>query len=189
MHTRKEFLAGAAQAGVVAAAIDPSALQSAAEQPFRHRQVFAARGANADALCSEMANSLDAYEHDLGEGAGTLHLAAVLYGEGAAVALDDAAWTKYKLGERFGRNGTGNSFAAPIAALMHRKASFFVCNRALSGLAVSLFNAAPNPGKTADDVLADLQTHVLAGISIVPAGVAALNALQEAKFTYVQASL
>jgi intracellular sulfur oxidation DsrE/DsrF family protein len=42
---------------------------------------------------------------------------------------------------------------------------------------------------SADELLNLLQSHVIAGITIVPAGVAALNALQEAKFTYVQASL
>lgn len=75
-----------------------------------------------------------------------------------------------------------------MQALMQRGASFFVCNKALTGLAVSIANL-PSAQGSADELLSALQGHVLAGITIVPAGVAALNALQEAKFTYVQVSL
>lgn len=81
-----------------------------------------------------------------------------------------------------------NPFIDPLHALMQRGASFFVCNKALTGLAVSIANL-PGAQPSADELLNALQSHVIPGITIVPAGVAALNALQEAKFTYVQVSL
>jgi len=188
MQTRKDFLT-ATGTGATLAMVDPRALENAAEQPFRHRQVFAARGADAQALLNEMTNSLDVYEHDLGEGPGTLHVAAVLYGSAVIVGLDNAAWSRYRLAARIARADATNPFAAQVAELEARHASFFVCNKALIGIALSIFNATPNQTHTADDVLGDLQAHVLPNVVIVPAGVAALNALQEAKFTFVQASL
>jgi hypothetical protein len=40
-----------------------------------------------------------------------------------------------------------------------------------------------------EDVHAEFRAHLLPGALLVPAGVAALNAAQEARFTYVQAAL
>jgi intracellular sulfur oxidation DsrE/DsrF family protein len=71
-------------------------------------------------------------------------------------------------------------------------ASFFVCNNALSGIAGVIAKKLTEPGKavTRDQVVAihdDLATHFLPGALLVPAGVAAINAAQEAKFTLLVA--
>ncbi len=188
MYTRATFLGGVSHAGAALAAFDRSAFEALAQQPFPHRQLFAARGTNGEALFNEMKNSLDAYEGDFGGGTGSLHVAGVLYGAAAMFALDDGAWSQYRLAQRVGRMQQTNPFIDPLHALMQRGASFFVCNKALTGLAVSIANL-PGAQPSADELLNALQSHVIPGITIVPAGVAALNALQEAKFTYVQVSL
>lgn len=188
MYTRATFLGGVSHAGAALVAFDRSAFEALAQQPFPHRQLFAARGMDGESLFNEMRNSLDAYEGDFGGGKGSLHVAAVLYGSAVAFALDDDAWSQYRLAQRVGRTQQTNPFLGSMHALMQRGASFFVCNKALTGLAVSIANL-PGTQSSADELLSALQGHVIGGITIVPAGVAALNALQESKFTYVQVSL
>ena len=130
-----------------------------------------------------MYNSLNAYETGFGEGPGTLHAAAVFYRSGVALGLDDAAWHTYGLSSML--NGAGDHVAsadgnpflhAPpgwsITDLQRRNASFFVCQNALGDLARRC--------GTSPDTLAG---HLLPGMMLVPAGVAAVNALQEERFT------
>jgi intracellular sulfur oxidation DsrE/DsrF family protein len=189
MYNRAHFLSSLSQAGAALATFDRAAFEALAQQPYPHRQVFAARGTDADSVVEEMKNSLDAYEEDFGGGRGTLHVAAVFYGAAAPFALDDAIWSRYGLAPRVNVKGKSNPFIGSIRALMQRRASFFVCNKALTGLSISIANVVPAAQGSIDEVLGTLQAHVVAGVTIVPSGVAALNALQEAKFTYVQASL
>src|SRR5262249_36102247 len=152
---------------------DRNAFESTLQKPYRHRQVFAARSIDGETLFNEMNNSLDAYEHDFGEGPGTLHVAAVLYGGAASIALDSVAWAHYKIESRVRRDQRENPFVPSIQSLMGRGASFFVCNKALTGLAVAYANATSTQARTADDVLADMQKHIINGVTLVPAGVAA----------------
>jgi intracellular sulfur oxidation DsrE/DsrF family protein len=189
MYSRQEFLGGLSQLGVALASFDRAKFDAVVQQPYAHRQVFAARGSDADVLLEEMKNSLDAYEDGFGNGKGTLHVAAVLYGSAVVFGLDDTAWGSYRLAERVDRNDRTNPFVSVIQALMQRNASFFVCNMALTGVAVAMSNELPETQASIDELLAKLQAHVIAGFTIVPAGVAALNALQEAKFTFVQATI
>jgi intracellular sulfur oxidation DsrE/DsrF family protein len=189
MYSRQEFLGGLSQLGVALASFDRAKFDAVVQQPYPHRQVFAARGSDADVLLEEMKNSLDAYEDGFGNGKGTLHVAAVLYGSAAVFALDDDAWGSYRLAERVDRSDRTNPYTSAIQGLTQRNASFFVCNMALTGIAVAMSNALPETQTSIDELLAKLQAHVVAGFTIVPAGVAALNALQEAKFTYLQATI
>jgi intracellular sulfur oxidation DsrE/DsrF family protein len=189
MYSRQEFLGGLSQLSVALTSFDRAKFDAIVQQPYAHRQVFAARGSDAEVLFEEMKNSLDAYENGFGSGKGTLHVAAVLYGSAAVFGLDDTAWGSFRLAERVDRTDRSNPFVAVIRGLMQRNATFFVCNMALTGIAVAMSNAVPETQASIDDLLAKLQNHVVTGVTIVPAGVAALNALQEAKFTYVQATI
>jgi intracellular sulfur oxidation DsrE/DsrF family protein len=152
--------------------------------PFPHRQAFASAQVADGAVLGFMYNSLNAYETGFGEGPGTLHAAAVFYHTGVALALDDDAWRSYDLaevvrrsGDRVTQSSPGNPFVrAPqgwaFADLQRRHASFFVCQNALTDLA-----------RRAGTSLDELNAHVLPGMMVVPAGVAAINALQEERFT------
>jgi len=182
-------------------------------QPYPHRQLYAATSFDraADAL-NLMSNSLRAYGDPRGFNAGSkgLHVAAVWYhGLSTLLALDDAMWAAYPLtaaiaalaardgGEKppsgAAKTATTNLHADTYRDLVAQHgASFFVCNNALSGIAGYLAKqlAAPGTVVTRERVVAihtDLAGHFLPGTSLVPAGVAAINAAQEARFTFLPA--
>jgi intracellular sulfur oxidation DsrE/DsrF family protein len=196
MNSRRTFLAAsalaAASTGVSSGAalaaapdFDRAAFEARVRAPFRHRQAFAASRVAEGAVLGFMFNSLNAYETGFGDGPGTLHAAAVFYHTAVALALDDAAWRSFALADVVRRNGDqvsatvadGNPFVRgpqgwTFAELGRRNASFFVCRNALTDLA-----------RRAGTTLAELQAHILPGMLVVPAGVAAVNALQEERFT------
>jgi intracellular sulfur oxidation DsrE/DsrF family protein len=218
-------LAGAASAPTAAAAPggrwDRAAFEAILARPVRHRQVFASTRLEQGVVLHYMQNSLTAYAQGFGEGAGTLHVAAVLYGSSLVLAMRDAMWTKYRLADVLSdkpehdglgsnvrgyvtrveemikglmrgpdgeaRPGAANPYAARVASLVKQGASFFVCNNALTLVATAI--ASKTAGGSPASVHDDLAAHLLEGAMLVPAGVAALNAAQEARFTLVQATL
>lgn len=173
----------------------------------KHRQCFGATKIASGSVLEGMNNSIRAYEETLQEGPGALHAAAVLYhGRSIVMALNDAIWDevvwpskkigvedvgadiwhgKHK-GNPFYRSATSDPDDVSIRSLAKHGASFFVCNNALEGMS-SLFAEAMKIEYNA------AYQRLLAGIVpeafVVPAGVMAINACQEAKFTYIQATL
>jgi hypothetical protein len=199
---------------VTTSPFDFPAIAAQLARPAEHRQVFSAARVADGAVLSYMVNSLNAYEFDYGLGPNGLHAAAVCYHLCAMLLLDDAAWAKYPVakalaGENDAVSSTEtkkNPFLAPtstldpkddrmdrkgfyhdtsLTALVRRGASFFACNNALTYQAREFSKLA---GQSPDAVLADLHAHLVPGALLVPAGVAALNQAQEAKFTFLLAS-
>jgi hypothetical protein len=172
-----------------APAFDRAAFERRARLPFAHRQAFASPLVADGAVLGFMDNSLAAYDGGFGDGPNSLHTAAVLYRIGVALALDDDAWRTLGIadairatGDRVG-GADGNPFVRgphgrSIGDLQARNASFFVCRNALGDLA-----------RRVSVTSAQLEAHVLPGMMIVPAGVAAVNALQEERFTLFIASV
>jgi intracellular sulfur oxidation DsrE/DsrF family protein len=169
-------------------------------KPYRHRQLLGSTKLADGTVLHYMENGLRAYADGFGEGPGTLHVAAVLYGTSLTLVTDDAMWSKYGFAGTLRTEGetldasaaTKNPYAARVAALVTQGAAFFVCNNALSGTAYRLAKNAAHGEPTRGQVVAihdDLAAHLLTGATIVPAGVAAINAAQEAHFTYVQATI
>lgn len=156
---------------------------------YRHRQVFGAYGTDMDVLFEEMNASLDAYEYALHEGPGTLEVLAVLYGAATPAAISGAVWRTYRLGPRLHADAAQNPFASRIAQLRKRGARFVVCNNSLRGLAIAVANGVPEVQEPVDLVLQRMRASLVPGITIVPAGVQAINAAQEAGYTYLPASL
>ena len=213
---RTEFLAataaGAAAPALVAAApaedagrrdvpFDRAAFEAILNRPYRHRQVFASTALEQGAVLNYMQNSLNAYAGPFGEGPGTLHVAAVFYGWSLVAMLDEAMWDTYRIRDVLAALPRPdpihtpappplNPYAATIATLGAAGASFFVCNNAFHGitrfLADKLGRSAPADAQAAYDECA---RHIIAPGMLVPAGVAALNAAQEARFTLVQATM
>lgn len=140
-------------------------------------------------LFDEMNASLDAYQYALGEGPGTLAVVGVLYGAATPAAVTGTLWREYRLGARLGADSQANPFAARFLELQERGARFFVCNNSLRGLAIAIANGVPNVQEPVDTVLQRMHAHLVHGITVVPAGVEAINALQEAGYTYLPASL
>lgn len=154
-----------------------------------HRQVFGAHGTDMAALFDEMNASLDAYEYALHEGPGTLQVLAVLYGAATPAAISGAVWRTYRLGPRLHADAAQNPFAKRITQLQKRGARFVVCNNSLRGLAIAVANGVPEVQDPVDRVLQRMHGNLVHGVTIVPAGVQAINAAQEAGYTYLPVSL
>ena len=148
----------------------------------QHRQVFGASGSDMAALFDEMNAALDAY-------AGTLQALAVLYGLATPAAIEGDAWKRYRLGMRLNASAHRNPFAGRIAQLQARGAKFVVCNHSLQGLAIAVANGVPQVQEPVDTVLATMRAQLVRGVTTVPAGVQAINAAQEAGYTYLPVSL
>lgn len=213
MSTRKDFLA----AGSLFA-IAPSAGNKPAPKPTppnltfqfdqkrfndilakdaKHKQCFGITTVEEGAGLEGMGNSIRAYEDFLKEGPGAMQAVGVLYHAGAAFGFNDAIWNEYlipslAIAPAFIRQdighvkpGQGNAYKKQVAELVGKGAAFFVCHNAIAGIsemAASAVKISPENVHTA--ILAGL----LPGTLVVPAGVMAVNACQEAKFTYIAAS-
>jgi len=196
--------ASAPAGGAVPFHFDRMAFQAILAKPYPHRQMITAiTYGQAESVPHYLANSLRAYADPNGFAAGPsgLHCAAVLYGPAIAMVLDDAAWVKYPIGTLTFKDRT-----KPIAAnspdiprknpllddatelVAQHDVAFFVCNNAFSGIAASIAKIVDGGEPSRERVVAihdDLATHLIPGSMLVPAGVAAINAVQEAHFTYL----
>lgn len=177
-------------------------------KPARHQQCCASTKP-ASVLLDTMVATMYAYEFDLHEGPGTVHEVGVVYHPAAVtLALNDEIWnalllpalprlTPYYRSALSGVSSHGNPFLhrhpgtaleddVSIEALVSRGAHFFACNNALYGLADSLASALGSDGAR---MHARLLANLVPGAMAVPSGVMAINACQEAHFTYVQVAL
>ncbi len=187
---------------------DRDAFRAILERPYPHRQIVAATSyIGAGVGMSHLQNSLLAYADPNGFAAGPngLHIAMALYGNYSYnTVLNDAMYAKYPIGlisdEAMRPNDTSyrtfwtnlkiNPSGSFVKTLADRGASFFVCNKAFMGL-VSEIAKRTTPAQsqiTREQVIAihdELAANFLPGTMLVPAGVAAVNAAQEAKFTFL----
>lgn len=216
MTTRKDFLAtslltaslgGDAIAQAGAAPIpqfDDAHFQRILAHPARHKHMFAAGSINGGAIVTAMFNTYYVYEKVLRTRASDVFMAGVLYhGLAVALALNDRAWNDvmspalssfppaFRSDVESLRPTSGNPMLrggsnAAISGLVSRGAVFFVCRNALTGVAGVAGNAI---GRAAADVYTELSRNLIPGATIVPTGVWAIHALQEAHFTYLQTSL
>lgn len=150
-------------------------------------------------LAIHIQNLLNAGEFSLGWGKGNVGSIAVLYGPSVVFALNDAAWAKYKLGAMIkdpsvtknvfypaetgmswdGDPGAGGNIYQDwsLEACQKRGTTFMVCHNALTAFAaMTAMQSGGDPAAT----LADWKANLLPGMLIVPAGVIAVQAAQEA---------
>jgi hypothetical protein len=180
---------------------DVAGFMAVLNQPFAHRQLVSATSyeRSADALAF-MSNTLRAYADPIGFNAGpkSVHAAAVFYhGTSVLMVVDDTMYAKYSLGAIIAPATSDAMTANPHASDVHalvadHGASFFVCNNALSGVAGMIAKKIAPAGTAVTRaqvvaVHADLVAHFVPGTLLVPAGVAAINAAQEAHFTLLVA--
>jgi intracellular sulfur oxidation DsrE/DsrF family protein len=184
-------------------------------KPAKHKQCFAATRLSDDVL-DGMNNSIRAYEEYLKEGPAAMQAVAVLYhGLSIALAMDDAIWdeliTPILRGKQFQSEvkndpqmqrdvsalalGKGNAFLrsktddpddVSIQRLVSKGCSFFVCHNAIGGFSGFVADALK---LKREEVHRRLLAGIVPGALVVPAGVMAVNACQEAKFTYIQSSV
>ncbi len=176
-------------------------------KPARHKQCFGATKIAAGDVLEGMNNSIRAYREYMDEGPGSLQPVAVLY-HGAAIAmgLSDTVWNRLlipslpkapsQIRAQFGavKAGAGNPYLrsagsdpddVSVERLVGKGAAFFICHNALVGFSDLVASALRIPLAA---VHAQLLQGVVPGALAVPAGVMAINACQEAKFTYIQSS-
>ncbi len=193
---------------------DIPAFEARLAKPAKHRQVVAAVPLRNGSFLHYMKNTLNAYEFAYREGPGTTHVAAVLYGDALIAILDDAIWNEHRLGDflaeqsdvpapagdlrrnpfthrgaAFTASGNPNDalyMSESVTALVQRGSSFFVCNNALTGLCQKLLRS--NDAPTIEALRRRMVAHFVDGALLVPAGTAAINAAQEAHFTYLLGS-
>jgi intracellular sulfur oxidation DsrE/DsrF family protein len=195
-------------AGTVPYHFDRAAFMAVIDRPYPHRQLVAPASWGASTIAiAHFKNSLAAYADPNGFDGGpkSLHCAAVLYmGYSIHLALNDAMWAKYPIGlmsdeemrptdltyRAYWTALKTNTMIDSMRPLMDQGLSLFVCNNALSGLSLTIAQRVAPSGTTVtrDQVVAvhdDLAANFVPNTILVPAGVAAVNAAQEARFTFM----
>jgi intracellular sulfur oxidation DsrE/DsrF family protein len=168
-------------------------------KPAKHKQCFGVTKVEDGVVLMSMANTINAYEQYLHEAPGSVHTLAVLYhGAAIALAMNDSVWNtvllpalksappSIKTQFAGAKAGKGNPYAKDFAGVVARGSSFFVCHNAIAGFAGLAADALKEPPKKVHDAI---MAGILPGALVVPAGVMAINAAQEAKFTYIQSSV
>ncbi|MGB6986518.1 MAG: hypothetical protein WBD74_11145 [Candidatus Aquilonibacter sp.] len=176
-----------------------------------HKLLFAACEINGGEVFGAMRNTLNAYR-DIGVTWNDVLPVAVLYhGLSICLALDDAIWNEYVIPLQGKRpkdsaqakqiasvrknGGTGNlclreqggeNDTSVRALIGDAGARFFVCNNAVHGVANLIATAL---AKSPDAVYSDLAHRLVPNAMLVPAGVWAVHAIQEQRFTLLQTSL
>lgn len=176
-----------------------------------HKLLFASCEINGGEVLGAMRNTLNAYR-DIGVTWSDVFPVAVLYhGLSICLAFDDTIWNEYVIplqGKRakdspqakqiasVRKNGgmgnpclreQGGENDTSIRALVaDTGARFFVCNNAAHGAANLIGTAF---GKSPEAVYNDLAHHLVPNALLVPAGVWAVHAIQEQRFTLLQTSL
>jgi hypothetical protein len=196
-------LAGAAAvglAGLLPVAPGAEAATSGADGPSwpgklkgRHRQVFDAYAVNGGFPL------IFAYNFISTNAPGAATAVVVLRAEALPVALGNAVWEKYRIGESLNiidpetkAPAVKNPFLHPkpgamriddaaVDRMLLHGTVFGACNQALHGLSRMLASKA---GVSADEAAKEWAANVVPGITILPSGVWGLNRAQEAGCTY-----
>lgn len=173
-----------------------------------HRHLFAAQKIGDGYALEAMTNTYNAYTVGLHESKPSLLMAAVFYhGASIALAFNDHVWNAllipalakfpHSIRADIGKvkAGGGNPHlhqqkeTTDVDTSVERLAAlgslFFVCNNATVGVAGLIAEAL---GRNQVEVYTELAKGLVPSAMLVPAGVWAVHALQEAKFTYLQAT-
>jgi hypothetical protein len=132
----------------------------------------------------------------------------ILRHSASVMVLNDAMWARMNLGEtnklkdpttgeaNAKRNpfltyakGDKNTYTgneASIETLLSKGAILLTCNRALTGIAFQLKKLEPANFATNQDALAEVRKHVIAGAYVMPNGIFAVSAAQDAGCHYMR---
>ncbi|MEO6836241.1 MAG: hypothetical protein ABI231_10115 [Candidatus Tumulicola sp.] len=189
-----------------------AAFDAALNTAAPHRHLFASTKIDGGVVLAAMRNTLNAYG-DIGVATRDVFPVAVLYHGGSVfLAFDDAVWNEYliPLQPKGARNlddyakdfdtvydpkkrgnpclhKTGGHEDTSIESLVaDAGACFFVCNNAARGFAHYI---ATHLKKQPAEVYVQLAAHLVPNAMLVPAGVWAVHAIQERRYTLLQTSL
>jgi hypothetical protein len=176
-----------------------------------HKLLFAAVEINGGEVLGAMRNTLNAYR-DIGVTWNDVLPVAVLYhGLAIALAFDDTIWNEYVIplqnkgpkdapkakqiasvrknggsGNPCLREQGGENDTSIRALIGDAGMRLFVCNNAARGVSNMIGTTL---GKSPDAVYNDLAHHLVPNAMLVPAGVWAVHAIQEQRFTLLHTSL
>lgn len=181
--------------------------------PSRAKQVYDIRAVGDGKFLNNVKNSLNGLQYGFGIPSDQIKIAVALHGPANALAFDDSMWEKYRLGEfvdvpdpATGKPSTRNIFfparaKSPdslqdpsskaqdhsIQALQLRGVKFLSCHTATEEQVAAMVKKFSLNAAT-EEIVKDLQAHVLPDVLIVPAMVATVALLQsEGHFTYITA--
>jgi hypothetical protein len=176
-----------------------------------HRHLFASTKLDGGVVLAAMRNTLNAYA-DIGVSLrDVVPVAALYHGESVLLAFDDAAWNEYFI-PFYAKRPQTDEYVKDFKSVydaktrgnpcLHKKggredtsiesliadadARFFVCNNATRGFARYIAGYLKKPSVQVYD---DLVAHLVPKASLVPAGVWAVHAIQERRYTLLQTSL
>jgi intracellular sulfur oxidation DsrE/DsrF family protein len=190
---------------------DFSEFEKLVRSPAKAKQVYDVRGVGEGKFLNNVKNSLNGFHYGFGIPTDDIKIAVALHGPSNALAFDDSMWQKYRLGEfvevsdpATGKPATHNIFFPAkaggsddlqdrssklqdhsIEALQRRGVKFLSCHTATEEQVAAMVKkfSLTSP---AEEIVKDLQAHVLPGVLIVPAMVATVALLQsEGHFTYI----
>jgi len=170
----------------------------------KHKQLFDAPDPDGGTLLRHSRGYLDVWRDAYGVPEKDINVVVTLYGRTMALGLQDGMWAKYKLGEQLNIiDPTTNAplarnwFAHPrpgdpvadgspessIEALTKRGVVFLLCNNAVQRWSGRLEKAGLG---TQADIYADLTSHALPEVTIVPNVLIAMTQAHERGFSYAR---
>jgi len=170
----------------------------------KHKQLFDAPDPDGGTLLRHSRGYLDVWRDAYGVPEKDINVVVTLYGRTMALGLQDGMWAKYKLGEQLNIiDPTTNAplarnwFAHPrpgdpvadgspessIEALAKRGVVFLLCNNAVQRWSGRLEKAGLG---TQADIYADLTSHALPEVTIVPNVLIAMTQAHERGFSYAR---
>lgn len=186
---------------------DVAAFDATLTKAAAHRHLFSAAPLDGGTIFAAIRNTLDAYRDFLDVGYEQILPVAVLYhGVSIALGFNDAAWNELFLPAMasyppavraaFGaaRRGGGNPYLHARQAHDWSLESLvadcglrtYICNNAMRSFATS---AAKTLHMTPSAIYEKLTANVATNAMVVPAGVWAIHALQERRFTLLETSV
>jgi intracellular sulfur oxidation DsrE/DsrF family protein len=158
----------------------------------KEHRLFVEMGSLTDVIAFRRTlNFLDVYDSDFGVPGNRLGVAVGMHGGAIGLALGDALWAKYRIGERAdvrdaaGRPVTANparaGSAPTIEGLAARGVHLLACNRSLIRLAGQLAGT----GGNAAAIHGELVAGVLPQVQVVPALIVAVSRAQERGVPYL----
>jgi intracellular sulfur oxidation DsrE/DsrF family protein len=181
------------------------------KNPARAKQVFDVHPIDDGRFLNSIKNALNGLHFGFGLPAQEIKIAAAMHGASNMLNFDDSMWEKYRLGEwlkvndpKTGKPAVRNPYLRKnddgstnpddsnstfqdisIETLQGRGVQFLSCHTASEEQAkalVSQYSLKASP----EEIVRDLQAHILPGVLIVPAMVAAIAMLQiDGRFTYI----
>jgi intracellular sulfur oxidation DsrE/DsrF family protein len=198
--------------GVLAAVALPHSLAAAkppvtlgANEPWleglsgRHKQFFDVAVLNGGKPLVRAASFLDGYGQSYGLEDADLNIIFGAHGSALALVLNDATWSKYRLGDRHtvedpstrkpatrnlfsGLEDAADGFKPSVMSLQNRGVRFIACMQTIARLSREL---ATQFGEDEREVRHALLGGLLSGVIAVPAMIIAANRAQERGLTYV----